>query len=130
MQAEAKVQAWMEKKRIEADKKMARINEMKKKIVVDNSKTKEFKRAINFQDWISQKNENLVNEKKRQEEKQNSAKNYQKFRETASSKSYDNWVRKAPSKPKPVPIGKGLESLRGSTTKIFVNPEPWNEDWD
>jgi coiled-coil domain-containing protein 34 len=130
MQAEAKVQEWMEKKKIEAEKKMARINEMKKNLEVIKEKPKEFKKAINFQQWINQKNESLMTAKKRQEEKKKDSANYRKYRDISSSQSYDKWVRSASAKPKPVPIGKGLDSLRGSSTRIYVNPEPWSDDWD
>lgn len=130
LQTEAKVQEWMEKKKAEADMKIARINEMRKKLEVVNNKPKELKKAINFQEWISQKNENLMKQKKHQEENKKLMKNYEKCREVASTQSYEKWVRSAPSKSKPVPMGQGLESLRGSLAKMYVNPQAWNDDWD
>lgn len=130
MQAEVKVEQWMEKKKIEAEKKIARISEMKKQLETIKEKPKEFKKAINFQDWMKQKNENFMSSKKKQEEDKKLMKDNQKFRQSASAQSYGTWLNSAHSKAKPVPFGKGLDSLRGSSTKIYVNPQPWNEDWD
>ena len=127
---ELKVQQWMEKKRKQAEEKEARMNELKKILDEVSQKPKEFKKAINFQDWISQKNQNFQTEKKRRDQQQKLTKTNQKCRESISAQSYTKWVSTASSKAKPVPMGKGLESLRGCSTKIYMNPEPWNEDWD
>lgn len=119
----------MRKKQIEAEKKMLRLAEMKKAAEAAKNKQKEFKKAANFQDWLSKKEEDFIQLKKQQDEtkkqSEEAKKSYRKCREIASSASYDKWVRLASSKAKSVPLNQGLASLRGSTTKIFINPEPW-----
>lgn len=118
----------MRKKEIEAEKKIAKISEAKKALIAANNKPKEFKKAINYQDWLAKKNESLELKKKEEEVKQNAAKDYKKCRKSTSNISFEKWVRSSSSKPKPVPMGKGLDSLRGSTTKLYINPEPWKFD--
>lgn len=128
-ESEEKVDKWMREKQIEAEKKMVRLEAMKKAAEVVKNKPKEFKRAINYQEWLDKKKEESIYIKKQEEERklQNeiAKKNRKKCRDNVSSASYDKWIRSASSKAKPVPCGQGLESLRGSTTKIFINPEPW-----
>lgn len=127
-----KVREWMRKKEIQADKKIAKLNVMKKEAEAASAKPKEFKKVINFQDWLAKKNEAIEAQKKEQELKKKKIENYQKCRKTVSSTTYENWIRSSASKPKPVPMNKGLESLRGSTTKIKINPIPWEsiDNWD
>lgn len=123
-----KVSEWMQKKKIEAEKKMLQLAESRKAMIAANSKPKEFKKAINYNDWLAKKNERVVLKRKEDEEKQNATKNNHIRRKYQSSVSLDDWMRSASSKAKPVPMSKGLDSLRGSTTKIYLNPEPWKFD--
>lgn len=130
-----KVSEWMKKKEIEADKKLAKLSGMKKEAetkAAAKGKPKDLKKAINFQDWLAKKNEDILAQKKQQKEEKSKLRDYQKCRQTVSSSTYEKWIRSSSSKPKPVPFGKGLESLRGSTTKIYVNPIPWEsiDNWD
>lgn len=123
-ESEEKVNEWMRKKRIEADKEMARQVELQKKLAIANEKPKEFKKAIDFQEWLKMKNEKLVVEKKQTAEKKK-PKDTLKRRESVT---HEQWMRTSSSKAKPVPFNRGLDSLKGSTTKLFVNPEPWRFD--
>lgn len=126
--SEEKVEKWLKKKQIEGEKKIARLLEMKRAAAAANTKPKEFKKAINFEEWMSKKNDDLLALKIKQEEKKKATKTVQKVRESVSTASYEKWSRKASSKAKPVPFNKGLASLSGSTTKIYINPEPWKFD--
>lgn len=118
----------MRKKEIEAEKQKSRLLAIKAAAEAAK-KPKEFKNAMNYQDWMAKKNEDLIRVKKQQEEKMKQIEQakltHQKCRETVSSISYAKWARSASSKAKPVPLNRGLETLRGSTTKTFINPEPW-----
>lgn len=121
--SEEKVLKWMHKKRIEADKKLACLNELQK-MSIQNEKPKVFKKSINFEDWLKMKNEKLLTDKKQTTVKE--TKNETSKRR--ESISHERWLRTSSSKPKPVPMSRGLDSLKGSTTKLFVNPEPWKFD--
>jgi coiled-coil domain-containing protein 34 len=132
--SDEKLQEWLRKKQIEAESKMARVAEMKKKAEADavKNKPKELKKAINFQDWLAKKNEELISLKTQQQDKNKLSKDHQKLRQTVSSSSYSKWIRASSSKPKPVPMNQGLESLRGSNAKIYKNPVAWQsiDDWN
>lgn len=126
--SEVKVHEWIRKKEIEAEKQKSRLLAIKEAAEAAK-KPKEFKNAMNYQDWMAKKNEDLIRVKKQQEEKtkqiEQAKLTHQKCRETVSKISYAKWARSASSKAKPVPLNRGLETLRGSTTKTFINPEPW-----
>lgn len=124
------VQQWMTKKRIEAQEKVSRLNKLKKISNDEQKKQKDFKNALDFQQWIKVKNLNHQATKREQEEKKKLSVTYQKCRESISNASYDKWKHSSNGKPKPVRMNRGLESLRGSTTKIFLNPVPWETSDD
>lgn len=121
--SEKSMREWMLRKQFEADKKIAeKLAEKNKAAQVSREKLKELRKSINFEDWIARKNEAIRASKKLQEEKQKVCQPNVKDREF----SRDKWIQRSLTKAKPVQIGKGLASLRGSTTKIHANPEPWN----
>ncbi|XP_049291581.1 coiled-coil domain-containing protein 34-like [Anopheles funestus] len=47
-----------------------------------------------------------------------------------SEEIYQQWLKTAKHKPKPVPLNQGPHTLRGTVSKIFVNPEPWKGNCD
>lgn len=123
-----KVAEWLRKKELEAEKKIARLQEARKALVAANSKPKEFKKAISYSEWMANKSESVALKKKEDEEKKKTVKTLSDCRKSHSNASFEKWVRSSSNKAKPVPIGKGLDSLRGSTTKLYINPEPWKFD--
>lgn len=123
-----KIKEWMKKKELEAQKKLTRLNELKKRssdIEVVNRKTKDFKKAIDFKQWLEKKNDEHKEQKRIEEERKKLQKDYRVCRESTSAALYSKWKESSRKTPKPVPMNRGLESLRGSTTKIFVNPIAW-----
>lgn len=121
-----KIKLWMEKKETEAKEKLTRLNELKKRSSdINLKKPKDFKRAIDFKQWIEIKNDEYKAQKRSLEEKQHLQRDYQKCRESTSAVVYSKWKETSKGTPKPVPFNRGLDSLRGSTTKIFVNPIAW-----
>lgn len=121
-----KIKMWMEKKETEAKEKLTRLNELKKRSSdINLKKPKDFKRAIDFRQWIEMKNDEHQAQKRSMEEKNHLQRDYRKCRESTSAAVYSKWKEASKNTPKPVPFNRGLESLRGSTTKIFVNPIAW-----
>lgn len=73
---------------------------------------------------------------------------YDHYRKCLSTAFYDKWTHQSREKPRPVPLNKGFASmsprnthknqilneilhssfsgLAGSTTNLYVNPQPWN----
>lgn len=122
-----KVREWMKRKEIEAQKKLTRLNELKlRSSEVDVKKApKDNKKAIDFQQWLEKKNDEHKAQKRMQEERKKLQKDYRVCRESTSAAVYSKWKQSSKNVAKPVPLNRGLESLRGSTTKIFVNPIEW-----
>ena len=83
------------------------------------------KKKVDFQQWILKKNLEDKTKKQKAEEKQKLNETHQKCRKTLSNLSYDKWSRSAQNKPKHVPLNQGLDTLRGSISKIYINPIPW-----
>lgn len=46
-------------------------------------------------------------------------------RRELSADAWEQWVHASRNKPKPVPMGKGLDSLRGTNSPHFKNPNEW-----
>lgn len=130
LENDAKVREWNERKHREAQKKISRLNEMKQVTERKVNEPKEFKKAIRFEEWVEKKNEEFRKMKARQEEEKKKFKDYVKTRECISAVSYKKWMQTSRNTPKPVPLNRGLESLRGSTTKLYVNPNAWKSTLD
>lgn len=39
--------------------------------------------------------------------------------------AYEIWLRSSKNKPRPIPLNRGLDSLRASVSVSYVNPTPW-----
>lgn len=120
-----KTQEWMRKKRVEAEKKLAQLKELEK---ADRTpKPKNRKVILSYDEWLEKKNESLSAAAKKQEDEKEKLLKSHPVR-AKSSYSFENWSRDHSRAPKPVPMGQSLLSLKGSMTKIYVNPIPWKDD--
>lgn len=128
MENDKKVREWNEKKRREAQKKMSRIHELKQATIDRVKAPKEFKKALRFDEWVAKKNKDLKNTKEQQAKEREMENLYSKTREVLSATSYKKWMHNSKNTAKPVPFNRGLDSLRGSTTSLFVNPNQWITD--
>ncbi|EDW76388.1 uncharacterized protein Dwil_GK15429 [Drosophila willistoni] len=39
--------------------------------------------------------------------------------------AWEKWMSKVSSKPKPVPMNQGMDSLRGTISQLYINPQHW-----
>ncbi|EDW29663.1 GL14937 [Drosophila persimilis] len=64
---------------------------------------------------------------KRQEEKLAKIKHEQDLfhRQTQSAMAIKKWFSTVHKKPKPVPMNQGIDSLRGTISDLYINPQPW-----
>ncbi|XP_013105493.2 trichohyalin-like [Stomoxys calcitrans] len=46
-------------------------------------------------------------------------------RRRCAVEAWEKWLAEAAKKPKPVPLNRGLSTLRGTVSDIFVNPNEW-----
>lgn len=61
--------------------------------------------------------------RKQQEEQQR--RELEEQRRKAAAEAWDKWLADAAKKPKPVPLNRGIFTLRGTISDIFVNPNEW-----
>ncbi|KAG5683524.1 hypothetical protein PVAND_012798 [Polypedilum vanderplanki] len=130
---EQKLKKWNKRKDKEAIEKMAHFDELKRrslqeKISKRNTK-KVFKKALTHEEWLAQKNQEvkrkLLEIKEKQEKEAKRKEEEIRMKEQMNEEAYHKWLERTKNVAKPVPFGEGLSSLRGSTTEIFENPNPW-----
>lgn len=123
---------WMEKKKIDANQKITRL----KKAEIEfqqrqNEKKEKLAKQISFDEWMRAKSTEVKlkspqeNAKKRNDVKIEKKVDKKSPKFKGQKTSYEDWLIASKFKPKPVPLNQGLESLRGSLSKLQVNPEPW-----
>lgn len=61
--------------------------------------------------------------KKQQEEQRR--RELEEQRRQAAAEAWNKWMAEAAKKPKPVPLNRGIFTLRGTISDIFVNPNEW-----
>ncbi|XP_022226037.2 uncharacterized protein LOC111076521 isoform X2 [Drosophila obscura] len=64
---------------------------------------------------------------KRREQQLAALKNEEEIfnRQKKSEMALKKWFSTVHTKPKPVPMNQGVDSLRGTISKLYVNPQPW-----
>ncbi|CAO1411311.1 unnamed protein product [Diamesa hyperborea] len=119
------VTRWMQEKKEKEVQRKSRAEESRKVPDSPPRRPPTIKKNVAFDQWLQKKNQEEKAKKMKMEEKQKLNETYQKCRNTLSGLSYDKWSRNAQSKPKHVPLNQGLDTLRGSISKIYINPIPW-----
>jgi len=123
----AKVKQWMHKKKVQ--KNAEKVEQQKKEYddaaSAAKKKNADLKKVISYDDWLKQKNEETKTSQKQTEEKKSVDVTYQKCRESVSRASYEKWIRESHTKPKPPKLNRGVETLIAVSSKMYVNPRPW-----
>ncbi|XP_019556755.2 coiled-coil domain-containing protein 34 [Aedes albopictus] len=131
-ESEEKLKQWMERKEKEKQRKQK-----------ESSKSKDAKPSQTKKKWIpNEESESTFrawqNRVKQQEEerklrlvaKQRMEEELKQERQQLSKLFYDEWLKTSASKPKPVPLNQGIDSLRGSISKMYINPVSWKSNID
>uniref|UniRef100_A0A182M111 Coiled-coil domain-containing protein n=1 Tax=Anopheles culicifacies TaxID=139723 RepID=A0A182M111_9DIPT len=123
-----KIQAWMERKKQDAKKSNAKpVND---KSADASSEHLHSDPDAKFKHW-------LLKVKKQEEEKRlhdltlkQREQQIKQEKKKMSDQIYQQWLKHAKHKPKPVPLNQGPNTLRGTVSKLVVNPEPWKSNCD
>ncbi|KAF5288753.1 hypothetical protein FQR65_LT11952 [Abscondita terminalis] len=125
---------WLLNKKKEQEEK---VKKQKHKKIQQENVPKEQKKKIRTKEdqlrhelWCKRKEEQdlekklqkKLNEIKTSEEKQ--------LKAEQNREAYQNWLKLSVNKPTPIPLGKGLETLRASVSVTYVNPIPWQPNID
>lgn len=83
-----------------------------------------------FIDFIYFTNISKALQEKKEEQLQ-TARQYEEYRRSLSEAFYRKWCDVSAVKPRPVPLNRGFKTLMGSTTSLYINPDPWTYDnWE
>ncbi|XP_052892822.1 coiled-coil domain-containing protein 34-like [Anopheles moucheti] len=125
-----KIQEWMIRKKQEINGKKSSPNS-------ENNKSHDISSEHLYCDPDAKYKNWLQKVRKREEEKRlrnltvkQLEQQIQQEKKKISKEVYQQWLKSAKHKPKPVPLNQGPNTLRGTVSKIFVNPEPWKNNSD
>ncbi|KAF2899290.1 hypothetical protein ILUMI_06884 [Ignelater luminosus] len=80
---------------------------------------------LRFQLWLKKKEEAELEKKLKAQIEQMKVSGNKQQRTQMNEKAYKTWLETSKTKPKPIPLGRGLESLRSSMSVTYINPIPW-----
>ncbi|XP_035904587.1 coiled-coil domain-containing protein 34-like [Anopheles stephensi] len=121
-----KIQEWMERKKQNCKKSSTK--PAKDKPLDTSSEHLQCDPDTKYKKW-------LLKVRKQEEEKRlrdltvkQLEQKIQQEKKKISEEIYQEWLKNAKYKPKPVPLNQGPNTLRGTVSKIFINPEPWKSN--
>uniref|UniRef100_A0A8W7P5K3 Coiled-coil domain-containing protein n=1 Tax=Anopheles coluzzii TaxID=1518534 RepID=A0A8W7P5K3_ANOCL len=129
-ESKKKIKEWMERKKQDSTKKATNPKAAKERQHSQSSSSEHLycDPDAKFKSW-------LLNVRKREEEKRLRAqtvkqleKKIQDEKKKISGEIYQEWLKSAKHKPKPVPLNQGPHTLRGTVSQIFINPQPWKSN--
>lgn len=117
-----KVKEWMSQK-CKSSRDLRAANEDDQQMVSNKKKNCE----KDYQTWLNTKEKIIKMKKQSQRQEKQKQEQLKSYKKTLSSACYQKWVDVSKDKPKPVPLNRGFDSLAGSTTCIYYNPNPWQD---
>ncbi|XP_065082953.1 coiled-coil domain-containing protein 34-like [Ochlerotatus camptorhynchus] len=127
-ESEEKLKRWMERKELETQKMKNQAengNEKVRKKWIPNEVSE-----TTFKAWKNRVKQLEEDRKLRQLAEQRMQEELKQERQYVSKLFYEGWLKSSSSKPKPVPLNQGIDSFRGSISKMFINPVPWKNNID
>ncbi|XP_060666255.1 uncharacterized protein LOC132798417 [Drosophila nasuta] len=93
---------------------------------------KETKEAIQkrLADWERVKKQQQLRERERQQQQQHSKEQLELQRKQRNEGAWQNWMKSVNKRAKPVPLNQGFDTLRGTISNIYVNPNQWVSNID
>ncbi|XP_062559747.1 uncharacterized protein LOC134224422 isoform X2 [Armigeres subalbatus] len=132
-ESEEKLKRWIERK--EKEKQMKLQAEHAKNRVAEQSNSRKkwiptTESETTFRAWRNRVEQQQKERKLRLVTKQRMEDELRQERQHLSNHFYNEWLKTSASKPKPVPLNQGIDSLRGSISKMYINPVPWKSNTD
>ncbi|XP_023175016.1 coiled-coil domain-containing protein 34 [Drosophila hydei] len=78
-----------------------------------------------LQNWELQKVEQAERQRQRQQREALRKQRELQQRKQQAAAAWQQWIKGAAHRPKPVPLNQGLNTLRGTVSNIYVNPNSW-----
>lgn len=77
------------------------------------------------QSWWLKKKEQQQRQRQDKQRRLVKKKNEDQRRKKLVDQAWQTWISNVHTKPKPVPLNQGMQSLRGTISPLYINPEPW-----
>ncbi|XP_064554154.1 uncharacterized protein LOC135439365 [Drosophila montana] len=78
-----------------------------------------------LQGWELKKMQQAENRRQLAQREQLRKQREQQQRKQQAALAWQQWVKGAAQRPKPVPLNQGLNTLRGTVSNIYINPNQW-----
>jgi coiled-coil domain-containing protein 34 len=125
--SEEKVNEWRAKKEGKSKKSTTKKNTRAKTAEVENIKRTSEECEMFIKKWLEKKKNEERIKKLFEEQKRTIDREFEIHRRNLAGVYYGRWLKTADQKDKPVPLNRGMESLRGSISNLFINPIPWQK---
>lgn len=121
-------ESWLQRKIIEdrqRKEREAREQEERKHVEEQEQLRKKLENQLSYALWLKRAEQRQLEEQLRIETEKVKEVETRRQRLQQNSKAYERWLSDARSKPRPLPLNQGLDSLRASISVSYVNPTPW-----
>lgn len=83
-----------------------------------------------LEDWDRVKKQQQQRERERLRQQELSKERVEQQRKQKSEGAWQNWMKTVGKRAKPVPLNQGFDTLRGTISNIYVNPNQWVSNID
>ncbi|XP_030380561.1 inner centromere protein A [Scaptodrosophila lebanonensis] len=83
-----------------------------------------------LEEWERLKDKQQQRERERLRKQQEAKMRTEQMRKRKSEMAWENWMKSVQTRPKPVPLNQGLDTLRGTVSNIYINPIEWVSNID
>ncbi|KFB36625.1 AGAP007664-PA-like protein [Anopheles sinensis] len=85
---------------------------------------------VRFKAWLKRVKQQEEEKRAKEIMQQQLQKHERDYKKKVSEEIYKEWLKSSKNKPRPVPLNQGPHTLRGTVSKLFVNPQPWKSPCD
>lgn len=78
-----------------------------------------------LQEWELKKIQQAQRQREVQQVQARRKQHQQLQRKEQAARAWQNWMKGVDQRPKPVPSNQGMKSLRGTISKLYINPKHW-----
>lgn len=76
-------------------------------------------------EWEHKKIQQAQRQREKQQLEARRKQHQQLQRKEQAARAWQNWIKGVDKRPKPVPPNQGMKSLRGTISKLYINPKHW-----
>ncbi|KAK5645422.1 hypothetical protein RI129_006722 [Pyrocoelia pectoralis] len=126
-------QRWLANKRKEEEEKERIVKEKiteKQNEKVHEKKHRNKESELKYKLWCKRKEQEELEKKLKDKINEIKASEEEDQRKKRNETAYKNWLKNSVYKPVPIPLNRGLDTLRSSASVAYINPIPWQSNID